>query len=117
MNYIANGSAMDTLLYGLQVALLGMGTVFSVLILLWLVLMIFQFIFSPKKNSPKKQNSTSDTPVVASVKSVVESVSSDEDETELIAVIMAAVYACSGAAPGSLRMVSCKRQKTPWNRK
>ena len=118
MNYIANGTAIDTLLYGLQGALLGMGTVFSVLILLWLVLMVFQFIFSPKKKTESTQsNAVVDKAPVAVAPPVVESVACEEDETELIAVIMAAVYAASGAVPGTLRMVSCKRQKTPWNRK
>ncbi len=108
-----NPNFIDTLTYGLKVALLGIGTVFSVLLILWLILVIFEKVFSTKHKKTK----------IAEKKDIVEQAPvsiqpfPQEDECELVAVIMAAVYAATGAKQGSLRMISCKRKKTPWNRK
>lgn len=76
--------------------LLGMGTVFVVLILISLIISCFAFIpkiqaaFSKKKEEPK--------PVVAE-KPVASVVEEDlTDDLELVAVIAAAIAACEGAA-------------------
>lgn len=113
-----NSTAMEKLIYGLKVTVLGMGTVFAVLLILWLVLMLMQLFFKNKNNSDSAEQEKKPSPAVATPVSVQPIIANDEDDNELVAVIMAAVYAASGAVPGSLRMVSCKkRQKTPWNRK
>lgn len=117
LNLAENATAFEKLIYGLKVMLLGMGTVFAVLLFLWLVLMLLQ-LFYKKKNVSEKADDTESVvpaPPAVPIQNVIEV---EEDESELVAVIMAAVYAASGAIPGSLRMISCKkRPKTPWNRK
>lgn len=117
LNLAENATALEKLVYGLKVTALGMGTVFAVLLFLWLVLMLLQ-LFYKKKNVSENADDTKNivpTPPVVSLQNAIEI---EEDESELVAVIMAAVYAASGAIPGTLRMISYKkRPKTPWNRK
>ena len=120
MLYLAeNASVIEKLAYGFKVMLLGMGTVFAVLLILWLVLMIFQAVFTKKEPKVTENQSLKALPAVASapVDTSASVTEYAEDDSELVAVIMAAVYAASGAEPGTLRIVSYKRQKTPWNRK
>ncbi len=113
-----NSTAMEKLIYGLKVTGLGIGTVFAVLIFLWFVLSLMQLVYKSKNSSNSAEQEKKTSPVANVPVSVQPIFESDEDDNELVAVIMAAVYAASGAVPGSLRMVSCKkRQKTPWNRK
>lgn len=117
LNLAENATALEKLIYGLKVTVLGMGTVFAVLLFLWLVLMLLQLFYKKKNVSENADDTkiiTPTTPIVP-LPTVVET---EDDESELVAVIMAAVYAASGAIPGTLRMISYKkRPKTPWNRK
>ena len=75
--------------------LLGMGTVFVILIMISFIISMFKFIpviqekFSKKKNEPQ--------PAVVPAAPVVEDVVEDEDdEYEIVAVITAAVAAAMG---------------------
>lgn len=114
----ANSTMFDTFMYGLKVTLLGIGTVFAVLFILWLILTVFSIIFKAKSGA-KETSVLQPVQAAAPVSSLKSQpvIVAEEDESELVAVIMATVYAASGATPGSLRIVSYKRQKTPWNRK
>ena len=114
--------------YAGQMTLLGMGMVFSVLALLWLVLAIFKLIFVGK--SPKAEKKKAPAAVA---KAVQESVVAVEEDTapvadtaddELVAVITAAVAAYmaeeNGGVPvGGFRVVSFRRAcgGRPWNTK
>ncbi|MBE6687980.1 MAG: hypothetical protein E7588_01740 [Ruminococcaceae bacterium] len=119
MLYLAeNASVFEKLGYGFKIMLLGMGTVFSILLILFLVLTIFRLVFASKPQNKANKVVVNNKPENKPLTVAVSDASPHEDENELVAVIMAAVYAASGAAPGTLRMISCKkRQKTPWNRK
>ena len=98
---------LDALTYGGGVVLLGMGTVFSVLIIIWVVLTCFKFFFHDLKFAKKPKK----TPVAETVTEVVATpVHSDEDE--IIAVIAAAIaMAESESANGTkFRVVSFNRK-------
>ncbi|MCX4362958.1 MAG: OadG family protein [Clostridia bacterium] len=78
---------------GVQVALLGLGTVFVMLVLLIFMVTLMRLIFEgvgklKEKQSAKKANSLSNQQTVAAV----EEIASEEDE-EVVAVIMAALNA------------------------
>lgn len=79
--------------------LIGMGTVFIVLILISLIISCFGFI--PKIQARfEKKNKTEDVKpsVPAAVAPVVEETVQEEDDLELVAVIAAAIAASEGAA-------------------
>ena len=80
--------------------LLGMGTVFVVLILISLIISLFGYIpklFDSKKKAPEKAQTETADKVVAQI------VENEElsDDLELVAVISAAIAAYEGAASGS----------------
>ncbi len=80
--------------------LLGMGTVFVVLILISLIISLFGYIpklFDSKKKAPEKAQTEVKDKVVAQI------VENEElsDDLELVAVISAAIAAYEGAASGS----------------
>ena len=79
---------------------LGMGTVFAVLILISLIISLFGYIpklFDSKKKTPEKAQTETADKVVAQI------VENEElsDDLELVAVISAAIAAYEGAASGS----------------
>lgn len=92
MNDLMVGAALNTLI--------GMGTVFSVLILISLIISCFGLI-SKMQNAPAKKK---EEPAAAAVKTnavpaaAVAEAAAAEDDLELIAVIAAAVAASQGAA-------------------
>lgn len=98
---------LGKLIYGLNNALIGLGTVFAVLLILMAVLYLFKFAFA--KNSTKKQPSPVDVkapPVTAPARSA------DTTEDELIPVAIAAAVAAymENTAPHSkYRIRSFKR--------
>lgn len=110
----SDATAMEKAFYGLKIAVMGIGTVFAVLLIIWLVLSVFQIVFDKKPSEKPSVKTTAPAPVAVSA---VQNSASDEDDTELIAVLMAAVCAATGSDASKLRIVSYKRQKTPWNRK
>lgn len=87
---------------GGQVTLLGMGTVFAVLILLWGIIELLHFAISHAGGINKAAMApTPIEPTAAPAKST--------DDGELIAVIAAAIAAAEGVSPASFRVVSFKR--------
>ena len=92
----------ETLLFGLEMVLIGMATVFSVLILLWLALTVFKLVFA-KKNTAEKTD-VAPAPVAAPV------VTANNDE-EIVAVIAAAIAMAESESSGvKFRVVSFKRK-------
>ena len=90
-------------LYGLQMLLIGMLIVFSVLALLWLSLEISGRIFKKLAEGAKPTVEKKPEPVaVAEVKVT--------DDTELIAVLTAAIAAMESAPAARFRVVSFKRK-------
>ena len=97
----------DALTYGLTNVLLGMGTVFGVLIILLVILSLFKVIFHDLPNrAPKKKESAAaaapvDTPVVAQ---------HNADE-EIVAVIAAAIAMAEAESDGvKFRVVSFRKK-------
>lgn len=85
-DYPVPEGALDKLWYGLQVTLVGMGTVFFVLFLLMFVVYIFKFIFYtiPNRKAAKNTDTAVEEPIQAAA------VATDNDE-EIAAVITAAI--------------------------
>lgn len=111
----SDATALEKVFFGLKIAVMGLGTVFAVLLILWLVLSVFQLVFDKNKPVKVTEKKTPAQPVAIAQTTYS---SSEEDDTEIIAVLMAAICASSGISdPSKLRIVSYKRQKTPWNRK
>ena len=115
-----------------QMALLGIGMIFSVLAILWGVLAIFKLVFagrSPKEPKPQKVKeakytkkavsaSKTDDDVIAAV--IAASIrAAQEDEAALVAVLSAAVaeYRAAEGNDGGFRVVSFKRASAGrgWN--
>lgn len=105
----------------LQVFLLGLGTVFVVLIILYIVITLMGKIFyhDDKKKATKEAAPEPAAEAVALENAVPEQ---ETDDGELVAVITAAIAAFSEAGGGEsvpgFRVVSFKRASTatPWNR-
>ena len=96
--------------------ILGMGTVFLVLIFISFIISLFRFI--PELEKKFKKNKTTEpakTPAPAPVAApVVEDVS---DDTELVAVISAAIAAAEGTSTDGFVVRSIKRrQSNKWNK-
>ncbi len=108
----------ERMAYGLQVFVVGLGTVFSVLAILWLALVLFKvFAYDiPQRKAKKaaeaaaKANEAEKSVVETEVNAVEESTVA-EDDTQLIAVITAAIAAYNAQSGNSLpfRVVSFKR--------
>lgn len=93
----------EKMLLGGQVTLLGMGTVFSVLALLWGLVELLHLILKPF-SAPKKQKAAEVKTEAPAVEAV-----SEMDEGEIVAAIVAAISAATGKAPSAFRVVSFKR--------
>ncbi len=107
--------------YALRMTLLGMGMVFAVLALLWLILAIFKAALSGKSDKPRK-SPEAEKPAVTVVESAPTVVA---DDGATIAAITAAIAAMIESDPdlsaqfvGGFRVVSFKKKsgKTAWNR-
>lgn len=102
----------ERLSYAMQMLLLGMGTVFSVLIILWLCVALFRLIFSgAARNKADKGQKEIKQETVAAPTPVA---TTAPDDGELLAVITAAVAAMleaegSPAYDGGFRVVSFRR--------
>ncbi len=96
----------ETVGFGARMLLLGLGTVFSVLILLWLCLIVFKIVFH---DLPAKRAKAAVAPVAKETAEPV--VEEQNDETEIIAVIAAAIAAAESECAGAkFRVVSFKRK-------
>ena len=104
--YAEKLGAADSLEFGGQMVLLGMGAVFSVLTLIWLVLTIFKLVFT-KINAPEKK-AEAPAPVAPSAP-VTAPVTSD---AEIVAVIAAAIAMAQSECGDDVkfRVVSFKRK-------
>ncbi len=98
-------SFADKAFYGGQMLLIGMLTVFSVLILLWLTLIVFKFLFHDLM-SRRKQKDVKVEP------SPVHYTADSTDNQEIIAVIAAAIAMAESESGGNknFRVVSFKRK-------
>ena len=106
-----SASLYDRLALGLEVTLLGMATVFAVLILLWILLELSKYIFAiPTKKNKSSEFSAEDIPEVNEITQTPDA----RDELETAAVISAAIAAASADFGNdknlSFRVVSFKRR-------
>lgn len=109
----------EALAQGTMTAVVGLATVFAVLIILMLVIIAMEKIFTAQKpekeqipaNEPKKVE-TAKNPAAAPA-------SAQEDDEELIAVLTAAVAASLNTSVYNLRIKSYRKietNSTAWNR-
>lgn len=102
----------EALAEGLQVTGVGLIIVFSVLIILMLVMMAMKVIFykedKPQKKSEPKAKAPENKPAPAPVQAKT-------DDSELIAVLTAAVAACMDVPVSSLNIKSYKKVSA-WNK-
>lgn len=98
----------DRILYGLQTALLGMGVIFSVLIILWAVLAVFKLVFykGDKKDETPAAPKAAPAPVS---EPELTPVYSEQNDAELVAAITAAISVMMDAPETSFRVVSFRR--------
>ena len=96
----------DKLLYGGQMLLIGMATIFTILFLLWLTLVIFKLFFHDIQGKKKKIKEVSAAPTPAFSAAPV---SADE---EIVAVIAAAIAMAESESGNGVkfRVVSFKRK-------
>ena len=107
---ITLGKAFST---GGQTAVIGMGIVFSVLIILMIVLYLFKVIFY-------RENKTTETVETAPPEQSPQlAAQPEEDEEELIAIITAAIAASLNTSTYKLNIKSIRRvdpHQSAWNR-
>ena len=112
----------ERMAYGLQVFVVGLGTVFAVLVILWLALVLFK-VFSydlPQKKAKKLAEEAASkveaAPIVEETPiSVIEEPVSDD--TQLIAVITAAIAASENTSSDGFVVRSIKKaNKRNWQR-
>lgn len=109
-----NESFGDMMVRAALNTLIGMGTVFTVLILISCIIACFGFIPKIQAKFAKKE----EAPVAAPVQAVVVDEEEDlADDTELVAVIAAAIAACEGTSTDGFQVRSIKRASTKkWQR-
>ena len=95
----------EALEFGGQMLLLGMGAVFSVLAIIWVVLTVFKAVFARIENKKKP------VPVVQEVAAPARA-SVNTAETEIVAVIAAAIAMAESESGNNVkfRVVSFKRK-------
>lgn len=112
----------ETLTMMWQTVVLGMGMVFAVLAILWMILSVFKLVFAGK--SPKQQKATAPKVEVKVEPTKTSAPATKQDDGELVAVITAAVAAYMAESgetvpEGGFRVVSFTRVRggKPWNSK
>lgn len=98
-------SFSESLEFGGQMILLGMGAVFSVLAIIWLILTIFKLVFTNINAKEKKEAPVAEPAPVQ----VAQAVTSDD---EIVAVIAAAIAMAESECGDNVkfRVVSFKRK-------
>lgn len=97
--------------------LLGMGTVFIVLIFISLLISCFKYISVAQDKLSKKKKAAAPAPAPAPVAAVPAVEEAEEDDCELVAVIAAAIAASEGAASTDGFVVrSIKRRSAKWQK-
>ena len=114
----------DAIKYALEMTLLGMGMIFAVLAILWGVLAIFKLVFARPKKEKKNSEAPKSEPAVNLTAEPVAAPVAATDDSELIAVLTAAIYAYESeknpdAPIGNFRVVSYRRANggRSWNAK
>lgn len=106
----------EILMKALVNTLLGMGTVFCVLIFISMLISCFKFI-SKAQNKPKDSKLEAKADNKTQTSPVLETEADEIDDYELIAVISAAIAAAEGTSVDGFRVRSIKRAKNnTWNR-
>ena len=94
--------------------LLGMGTVFVVLIFMCFIISLFKYVpalLDKSSKKPEEKPAPKESPVV-----VIPAVEEELDDTELVAVIAAAIAAYEGTSTDGFVVRSIKRRKSnKWN--
>lgn len=108
---------MDKMGEGVVTLVIGMTIVFSVLIILWAILLGFKQIFYviPNKKKEKAKLKIEETKNEVSNVAPVINNSTAEDDTELIAVITAAICSLTGQSASKFNIKSIKRISN-WNK-
>ena len=116
----------DNLVMAGQTVILGMGMVFAVLAILWLILSVFKFVFAgPAPKAPKTEKKAEAKPAPAAAPAPAAPVApvAEANDAELVAIITAAVAAYMAEEgteyTGGFRVVSFKRVRggRTWNAK
>ena len=90
--------------------LIGMGTVFIVLMIISFIIWLFKFIgIAEKKAAAKKENQTAVPLTDPGSKPVIEEKKELKDDRELVAVIAAAIAAYEGTDPDGIIVRSVRR--------
>ena len=96
--------------------ILGMGTVFVVLIFISLIISLFRFIPKLQKAFSRKPEEAAEVPAAADSAPVAVELVEESDDTELIAVISAAVAAAEGTTTDGFVVRSIRRRPSnKWN--
>lgn len=95
----------EILIYGGQMLLIGMLTVFAVLVLLWFALVVFKFFFHDMVSGKKPKEAKTESAPIAQAPEA-------PSDTEIIAVIAAAIAMAESECGSnkSFRVVSFKRK-------
>lgn len=96
---------------GAVVAVIGLGTVFAVLIILWGVLEFMRAIFSPKekKDTAPAVEAEAPAPVAEPMAAAPKETADEMDEDELAAVLTAAIAASLGTSTYKLKIQSYRQ--------
>lgn len=89
--------------------LIGMGTVFVVLIFISFVISLFKYINMFENRKKEKKEDTASVGVDNAIAQIVSSEESEEDDLELVAVITAAIAASEGASADGLVVRSIRK--------
>lgn len=89
--------------------LMGIGTVFVMLVFLSFVISLFRFVPALTQGKKKEQPAAAPAPVPAAAPVEEEVVEEETDETELIAVIAAAIAASEGTTPDGFVVRSIRK--------
>lgn len=97
----------DRVMMGLQTTLLGMGVIFTVLIMLWAVLSVFKLVFYKGGKTEKK---VEPIPAPTTVESVPAAPApAAQNDEEIVAAITAAIAVMLDVPTTSFRVVSFRR--------
>lgn len=95
-----------------KTSLLGIGTVFAVLAILWLVLEVFRYFFYDIPNKKKNASTpkTEDSEIAPTP--VMDAAPTETDDAEIVAAIMAAISVMCDKPTTSFRVVSFRKTGT-----
>lgn len=98
--------AAGKLLYGLNIALIGMGTVFAVLIILMVVLYLFKLVFAKKSASKPVEKAD---PVIKNETPAASLLNSEDEYIPVVIAAAVAAYMENSAPHSKYRIRSFKR--------